>query len=488
MDSVKLEKKILVGVSQGQEVFFHSNMLNRHGLIAGATGTGKTVTLQVLAEQLSKLGSSVFMTDIKGDLSGITKGGVLNEKIKARLEMFSNLTFQPAQVPVNFIDVDGLQGHPMRATPSSMGPLLLSRLLELNETQEGVLHIAFKYADEEGLLLLDFKDLKAILSLMLDNAEEIKKEYGNVSPASIGAIQRRLLVLEEQKAELFFGEPEFDIKDLLIKDFSGLGLINVLDATSLLHRPRLYGAILLWLLSEVYESLEEVGDLEVPRLVMFFDEAHLLFDEMPKALLDKIETVIRLVRSKGVGVFFVTQNATDIPETVLSQLGNRVQHALRAYTASDADRIQKIGRTFRVPKGMDINSEITNLSVGEALVSGLTDRGEPSEVTKAMIRPPFTQIGPISIEDRKIIMERSPLTQKYKSQVDRESAFEMIKKRAEKFAEAEKNEEESDASSKKSSRQRQGPVEAFIVSLARSIGSNVGRQILRGVMGGILKK
>ena len=479
--------KVLVGVSNdNQEVCFNGNMLNRHGLIAGATGTGKTVTLQCLAEQFSKLGVSVFLTDIKGDLSGISKPGQLNDKIKDRIGKFPNLTFSPQANPVNFIDVMGAKGHPLRATLSSMGPLLLSRLLELNETQEGVLHIAFSYADKEGLLLLDLKDLQSLLAAMSDNAEEIKKEFGNITPASIGAIQRRLLVLKEQGAESFFGEPQFDIKDLLIKDFSGNGLINIMDATELMQRPRLYGAILLWMLSEVYEELSEVGDLPVPKLAFFFDEAHLIFEDIPKVLLDKIETVVRLVRSKGVGVYFITQSPDDVPDKILAQLGNRVQHALRSYTAADADRINKISKTFRKGGGIDIETEITSLGVGEALVSALLENGEPSEVKKVLIKPPFSQIGPISNEDRSEVIQRSPLTNKYKEVVDRESAYEMLKKKTEVKSESSIFGNSESKSSSKS--KRQSPMEAFFVSVARSVGQQVGRQILRGVLGSITKK
>lgn len=474
-------KNLLVGVSGDHEIYFHGSMCNRHGLIAGATGTGKTITLQVLAEQLSMCGTSVFMTDMKGDLSGISKPGMLSEKIKSRLEHFKNLTFSGIQLPVNFIDIEGVLGHPMRVTPSSMGPLLLSRLLELNETQEGVLHIAFQYADQQGLLLLDLKDLKALLGAMLENVDSIKKEYGNITSSSIGAIQRRLLVLETQNADLFFGEPEFQVSDLLVKDFSGHGVVHLLDATTLLSRPRLYGAMLLWLLSEVYETLDEVGDLEIPRLVMFFDEAHILFDDIPRALLERIETVVRLVRSKGVGIFFITQNADDVPDAVLSQLGNRIQHSLRAFTPADTDRIKKIAKTFRSSRDVSVVDEITNLSVGEALVSGLSDKGEPMEVSKVLIRPPFTQIGPIKTEERNSMLERSMFSQKYTVSVDRDSAYEMLKKRAEES-------KKSDVPEQKKGSTRQGPLEAFLISLARSVGTNVGKQILRGLLGGISKK
>ena len=485
---------------EGQSVSFNPELMNRHGLIAGATGTGKTVTLQVLAENLSRIGTSVFVTDIKGDLSGLSRAGMLNDRISSRLKALGDLTFSPKANPVNFIDMFGQKGHRLKITPSSMGPLLFARLLDLNETQAGVLHIAFKYADEEGLLLLDLKDLKAVLSLVSDNAEEIRKEYGNVSPQSIGTIQRSLLVLEEQGGDKFFGEPEFDINDLLIKDFSGQGLVHIYDATELLERPKVYASFLLWLLSELFESLPEVGDLPSPKLALFFDEAHLLFNDLPKVLLERIETVVRLIRSKGVGVYFVTQNPDDIPESVLSQLGHRVQHALRAFTASDNDRIKKISKTFRVGPGLDIQSVITTLAIGEALVSGLNEKGEPCAVLRTLIRPPESQIGPITDPERSEVISRSMLTAKYNQELDRESAFEVLKKRGEETVAKEVADNQpsfwenlfggsaSGTPAKASKRTRQGPGEAFVKSMVRTIGSQVGREILRGVMGTMSKK
>jgi len=349
------------------------------------------------------------------------------------------------------------------------------------------MHIAFKYADENGLLLLDLKDLQSVLGAVSDHQSDIRKLYGNVSSASIGAIQRRLLVLEEQGADSFFGEPELDIRDLLVRDFSGRGLINVLDATELFQKPKLYGSMLLWLLSEVFETLEEIGDQPLPRLMFFFDEAHLLFEDLPKALLDRIETVVRLIRSKGVGVFFITQNPDDVPSKVLSQLGNRIQHSLRSYTATDADRIKKIAKTFKISDNLNIEEEITNLKVGEALVSVLGHRGEPSNVEKVLVSPPTSQIGPITEAERTEIAQRSPFLNKYAVSIDRESAYEVLKKKLEKEAELEEVEEE-EKESKTKKKSRQGPLEAFFVSLARSIGSQVGRQILRGVLGTISKK
>ncbi len=488
-----------LGKSQeGQVVAFNPALMNRHGLIAGATGTGKTVTLQVLAERLSKMGTSIFLTDIKGDLSGLSKQGELNDKISARLKSLGDLSFSPSANPVNFIDMFAKNGHGLKITPSAMGPLLFAKLLELNETQAGVLHIAFKYADEEGLLLLDLKDLKSVLSLVAENANEIRKEYGNVSSQSVGAIQRRLLVLEEQGGDQFFGEPEFDIHDLLIKDFSGQGLIHVFDATELLERPKVYASFLLWLLSELFESLDEVGDLPSPKLALFFDEAHLLFNDLPKELLERIETVVRLIRSKGVGVYFVTQNPDDIPESVLSQLGHRVQHALRAFTASDNERIRKISKNFRVTPGLDVRDVITNLGTGEALISGLSEKGEPLEVVRTIIRPPESKIGPITLAERAEVMSRSMLNSKYNQEIDRESAYEVLKKRTEETAAKELEENKpsfwaslfggSSGSSKTTKRTRQGAGEAFVKSMVRTIGSQVGREILRGVMGTMSKK
>lgn len=481
----------------GALVSFNPALMNRHGLIAGATGTGKTVTLQVMAELLSRQGTSVFLTDIKGDLSGISRQGVLSERIEARLKQLGDLAFTPRANPVNFIDMFAKNGHRLKITPSSMGPLLLSRLLELNETQAGVLHIAFKYADEEGLLLLDLKDLRAVLSLVAENADELRKEYGNVSSQSVGAIQRRLLVLEEQGGEQFFGEPEFDIRDLLIKDFSGQGLIHVFDATDLLERPKVYASFLLWLLSELFETLEEVGDLPAPKLALFFDEAHLLFNDLPRELLERIETVVRLIRSKGVGVYFVTQNPDDIPESVLSQLGHRVQHALRAFTASDNERIKKISKTFRTSPGLDVQEVITNLATGEALVSGLNEKGEPQPVVRTLIRPPESQIGPIDVATRTEIMSRSMLATKYNQEINRESAFEVLKKRTEESAAKEEADNKpsfwgsmfgGDSGKSSSKRARQTAGEAFVKSMVRTIGNQLGREILRGVMGTMSKK
>lgn len=471
----------VIGVTNNTEISLSANMLNRHGLVAGATGTGKTVTMQVLAEQLSKLGTSVLITDIKGDVSGIAKPMVVSDRLNERLNLFSSLNYTPKGSPVNFIDVFGEKGHPLRVTPTTMGPLLLSRLLDLNETQEGILHIAFKYADEEGLLILDLKDLQSLLRAMGDNIAVIKTQYGNVTPASIGAIQRRLLVLEEQGANIFFGEPEFQVKDLLLKDFNGSGIIHLLDSTRLFNSPRLYASILLWILSELFEELEEVGDQEAPRLALFFDEAHLLFKDLPKHLGEKIETVVRLIRSKGVGVFFVTQSPSDVPQGVLGQLGTKIQHALRAYTPQDQAAIRQIAKTFRTNPEINIESSLTSLKVGEALVSGLSERGEPLPVEQLIIRPPESQIGPLTESERDNIISRSMLKSKYEVMIDRESAYEVLMKRAEDSAAASEEAAEKKTSSKSSS--KPGPFAAFFTSLARSVGTQVGKQIMRGVLG-----
>ncbi|HMO18914.1 MAG TPA: DUF853 family protein [Oligoflexia bacterium] len=484
---------IFLGISsEGSRVVAYPEMLNRHGLIAGATGTGKTVTLQVLAEQFSKIGTSVFLTDVKGDLSGLAGVGKSSAKLEERLQKFPDLEFSHSSFPVNFMDMFGERGHPLRVTPLTLGPLILSRLLDLNETQEGVLHIAFRFADEQGLLLLDLKDLQSLLRSMGDHLSEIKLAYGNVTTASIGSIQRRLMVLEGEGAERFFGEPEFRVRDLLVKDFSGRGLIHILDSTRLFRSPRLYGSILLWLLSELFEQLDEVGDLPVPRLALFFDEAHLLFNNLPPSLSEKIEMVVRLIRSKGVSVFFVTQSPDDVPSGILGQLGNRVQHALRSYTPQDGEKIRKTARTFRSRAGLSVEEVITNLSVGEALVSILSKSGEPTEVERTLIRPPESLIGPISEDEHRRIRESSPLLAKYSEMIDRESAYEVLLKRAEeassKVSDEIKTNPRSTGKKSENSRSKTGPVQAFFTSLARSVGSQVGRQIFRGILGTLTKK
>ncbi len=413
----------------GLELRIIPKMANRHGLITGATGTGKTVTLQVLAESFSMQGVPVFMTDIKGDLSGISRPGSMNSKIQERVEKLQLDGYENRGFPVVFWDVFGEQGHPMRTTITEMGPLLLSRLLNLNDTQEGVLNLAFRIADDAGLLLLDLKDLTSLLEYIGTNRDKFTLSHGNISAASIGAIQRNLLVLSQQGAEHFFGEPAFDIHDLMQTDPDGMGILNILAADKLMHSPRIYSTFLLWLLSELFEELPEAGDPEKPKLVFFFDEAHLLFNEAPKILLDKIEQVVRLIRSKGVGVYFVTQNPLDVPDSVLGQLGNRVQHALRAYTPRDQKAVRAAATTFRTNPALDTEKAITELGTGEALVSFLDPKGTPSVVERAFILPPCSQIGPIQANEREGLIRRSLIFGVYEKSLDRESAFEILQAR-----------------------------------------------------------
>jgi len=465
-------------------VLAHASMLNRHGLITGATGTGKTVSLQVVAEQFSKIGTSVLITDIKGDVSGIAKAITPGKSIQERLEHFHTINYSPQTFPVNFIDLFAEKGHPLRVTPMTLGPVILSRLLDLNETQEGVLHIAFRFADEQGLLILDLKDLQSLLREMSNHLADIKVRFGNISTSSIGAIQRRLLVLEDQGASLFFGEPEFEVKDLLLRDFNGRGLIHLLDSTRLFQSPRLYGAILLWLLSELFELLDEVGDTASPRLALFFDEAHLLFSDLPKSLSDKIETVVRLIRSKGVSIFFITQSPSDIPPKILGQLGTKIQHALRAYTPQDQQMIRQVAKTFRQSADLNVEEALTTLSLGEALVSVLSPSGEPQHVERTLIKPPESQIGPITEAERTAIIERSILSTKYQTSIDRESAYELLIKRAESSL----LEEQKSKTEPKKGRTNASPLSAFFTSFMRSMGSQIGRQIMRGVLGTLKKR
>ncbi len=410
----------------GIEIHIIPQMSNRHGLITGATGTGKTVSLQVLAESFSKQGVPVFMTDIKGDLSGISKAGVPNQKIIDRVAKIELANYTNRGFPVCFLDVFGERGHPLRTTVTEMGPLLLSRMLNLNDTQEGVLNIVFKIADDNQLLILDLKDLTTILEYVGNNRDKFITSYGNISAASVGTIQRSLLILEEQGGDKFYGEPAFDIFDMMQTNPEGLGMVNILAADKLMQSPRLYSTFLLWLLSELFEELPETGDLEKPRLVFFFDEAHMLFDEAPKALLDKIEQVVRLIRSKGVGVYFVTQNPLDVPDKVLAQLGNRIQHALRAFTPRDQKAVKAAATTFRSNPNLDVEEVITQLGVGEALVSFLDHKGIPSIVERALILPPMGQIGPITDDERNTIIRKSLIYGVYERIVDRESAHEIL--------------------------------------------------------------
>ncbi|MGO4376833.1 helicase HerA-like C-terminal domain-containing protein [Pseudoduganella sp. RAF19] len=485
-----------------------SNLVNRHGCITGATGTGKTVTLQVIAQSLSNIGVPVFMADVKGDLSGLAKPGAASEKMNKRLEALEEQAPQWSACPTTFWDVFGEQGHPVRATISDLGPILLARMLNLNDTQEGVLQLVFKIADDNGLLLLDTKDLRAMLQHVGDNAADYKTSYGNVSAASIGAIQRGLLAIEEQGGDKFFGEPMLNIDDLLQTDTQGKGVVNILAADKLMNAPRIYAVFLLWMLSELFENLPEVGDLDKPKLVFFFDEAHLLFAEAPKALLQKIEQVVRLIRSKGVGVFFITQNPLDIPDTVLGQLGNRVQHALRAYTPRDQKAVKAAAETFRPNPKLDIGQVIGELGVGEALVSFLDEKGTPRMVERAFILPPASQIGPITPDERKAAMSKSVVAGIYEKTVDRESAYEKLTnrtattaRRADEPAPAPAQAPSGNASADNGSSifgdvlggifgktgKRDTAVQAMVKSAARSIGSQVGREIIRGVLGSILK-
>ncbi|HEX7230043.1 MAG TPA: helicase HerA-like domain-containing protein [Candidatus Binatia bacterium] len=456
-------------------------MANRHGLIAGATGTGKTVTLRVLAEHFSEIGVPVFMADVKGDLSGVAKPGQENPKIKERLKQVEIEEFQFSGFPTVFWDVYGQQGHPVRTTVSEMGPLLLSRLLNLNEIQSGVLQLVFKIADDNGFLLLDVKDFRAMLQHVGDNAAQFKTQYGNVSAASIGAIQRGLLALDEQGGEQFFGEPALDLDDLLQTDPTGRGTINILVADKLINAPKIYATFLLWLLSELFERLPEVGDPEKPKLVFFFDEAHLLFDDAPRVLLEKIEQVIRLVRSKGVGVYFVTQNPLDVPDVVLGQLGNRVQHALRAFTPRDQKAVKAAAQTFRSNKTIDVEKVITELGTGEALVSFLDEKGQPNPVDRALIFPPQSQLPPLTGAEREQVIKQSLLYGHYEKVVDRDSAYEMLKGRTPQTG-AEQTASQSGPGWQKEAGDL---LEAAGKSAVRAIGTQLGREIMRGVLGSI---
>jgi DNA helicase HerA-like ATPase len=472
-------------------------LANRHGLITGATGTGKTVTLQVMSERLSSIGVPIFMADVKGDLAGLSQPGQLSPRLDERLKTIGAEKPRFQGFPVTFWDVFGEHGHPVRATISDMGPLLLSRILNLNETQEGVLTLAFKIADDGGLLLLDLKDLRALLQHVGDNAQQFQTNYGNVSAASIGAIQRGLLALEQQGASKFLGEPMLNVDDLL-QTVDGKGVINILAADRLMQSPKVYSTLLLWLVSELYERLPEVGDREKPKLVFFFDEAHLLFTDAPKPLLEKIEQVVRLIRSKGVGVFFVTQNPLDVPDTVLAQLGNRVQHALRAFTPRDQKAVKAAAETMRANPKFSTEAAITELAVGEGLISFLDEKGRPSVVERAYVLPPASRIGPITPEERKAVIAASPVAGVYEKEVDRESAYEKLKGRAAATTPAAGGAAASSGggwmdSLKGSlgglmtgSGRKDSLLESAAKSAARTVGSTVGREIVRGVLGSLL--
>jgi hypothetical protein len=508
-----MPEPLIIAKAGKTELALLPGLANRHGLIAGATGTGKTVTLQTLAQGFSAIGVPVFMADVKGDLSGLARAGSMSPKLKERLAALGIRDFAFAGCPVTFWDVFGKSGHPVRATISDMGPLLLARMLNLNETQEGVLSLAFKIADDNGLLLLDLKDLRAMLQHVGDSARDFTTEYGNISAASIGTIQRALMQLEQQGADSFFGEPALNIDDLMQTDDKGRGAVNILAAESLMGSPKLYSTFLLWLLSELFEHLPEVGDPEKPKLVFFFDEAHLLFNEAPKALLEKIEQMVRLIRSKGVGVYFVTQNPLDIPETVLGQLGNRVQHALRAFTPRDQKAVKAAAETMRANPKLKVETAITELGVGEALVSFLDEQGRPRMVERALIVPPASRLGPITPQERQAVIQGSVIFGHYEEVVDRESAYEKLKGRAQaRQGPAAGGGQETPGPGPGSGSgsgqtaaggimealggilggttgprggHRDGALESAAKSAARAIGSQVGREIVRGVLGSI---
>lgn len=466
-------------------------MANRHGLIAGATGTGKTVTLRVLAEGFSNMGVPVFMADVKGDLTGMAKAVDFDAKIKERIETLKITDAIPEAFPVTFWDVFGEKGHPLRASVSEMGPLLLSRLLNLNETQSSVLSLVFKVADDNGLPLLDLKDMQAILQFVSENSQELGPEYGNMSKASLGTIQRNLLALAEQEADKFFAEPCLNIEDLMQTDGQGKGVINILAADKLMEYPKVYSTMLLWLLSELFEVLPEAGDVDKPKLVFFFDEAHLLFDEAPKVVLERIERVARLIRSKGVGIYFVTQNPLDIPDSVLGQLGNRVQHALRAFTPRDQKAVKAAAETFRNDGSVDVEKVITELAVGEALVSFLDSKGMPTQVDRALVYPPKSSLKPLSDLERQTVIRKSVIFGVYEKELDRESAYEMLKKRVEEAKVKSEDSDQEEGQSEKAPAKgsgRQGFFEAFFKSAIRSVGTKIGNEIMRGVLGTIMGK
>lgn len=499
---------LLIAQHSATECVLLPGLANRHGLITGATGTGKTVTLQKLAESFSQIGVPVFMADVKGDLSGISQAGKIEGKLAASLKDRGLALPQPLACPATIWDVFGEQGHPVRATISDMGPLLIGRMLNLNETQMGVLNLVFKIADDNGMLLLDLKDLRAMLNFVGDNAKQFTTQYGNISSASVGAIQRGLLTIESQGGDRFFGEPMLDINDLMQTDANGMGVINVLAADKLMNAPRLYSTFLLWLLSELFEQLPEIGDPEKPKLVFFFDEAHLLFNDAPKVLIERIELVVRLVRSKGVGVYFVTQNPLDVPDSVLGQLGNRVQHALRAFTPRDQKAVASAASTMRPNPGLDIAAAITELAVGEALISFLDEKGRPSVTERVFVIPPGSQLGPITAEQRKALIDGSLVAGVYEKAVDRESAFEILRDRTASAVPAKPGDAPAAAGAtapggatdsmmdglKELLFGRTGPrggqhdglVQTMAKSTVRTVGNSLGKEILRGVLGGIL--
>lgn len=500
-----------------QEIVLHSEFANRHGLIAGATGTGKTVTLKVLAENFSRIGVPVFLADAKGDVSSIAKAGLSNPKFVQRLQLLGLDQIPFAASPTVFWDVFGQHGHPIRTTISEIGPLLLAQMLNLNDTQEGVLSAVFRIADDQGLLLIDFKDLKAMLSYVSDNAADLKAEYGNLSPASIGAIQRNLLALGDQGAEQFFGEPSLNILDFIQTDAQGHGYINLLAADQLMNSPKLYATFLLWMLSELFEQLPEVGDADKPKLVFFFDEAHLLFDNASPALQQKIEQVVRLIRSKGVGIYFITQNPLDLPESVLGQLGNRVQHALRAFTPKDQKAVKTAADTFRANPDFKVDQAITELAVGEALISCLDEQGTPQIVQRGWVMPPYSSFSPLSDEERQALMAQSLVAGVYEKMVDRDSAYEMLQQKVsdrleqeQAQAEAAQQAKQQEALAKQQAKEQerlareqqkadekaqrdrdkltQDVLGTFAKSAARTLGGPTGQKLVRGLLGSLFGK
>ena len=508
-----------------QEIVLHSQFANRHGLIAGATGTGKTITLKVLAENFSRIGVPVFLADAKGDVSSIAKAGSNNPKFDERIKSLGVDQVPFAASPTIFWDLFGEQGHPIRTTISEIGPLLLAQMLNLNETQEGVLSAVFRVADDQGLLLIDFKDLKAMLTYVSENAAALKAEYGNLSPASLGAIQRNLLALGDQGGDKFFGEPSLDIMDFIQTDSNGHGYINLLAADKLMNTPKLYATFLLWMLSELFEKLPEVGDMDKPKLVFFFDEAHLLFDNASPALQEKIQQVVRLIRSKGVGIYFITQSPLDIPEDVLGQLGNRIQHALRAFTPKDQKAVKTAADTFRANPEFKVDQAITELAVGEALISCLDEQGTPQIVERGMIMPPYSAFNPLSVEERKTLIEQSIVAGVYENAVDRDSAYEMLQRKVTESAQqkiafelaaqqakqleeitkqqlkqqevaakqqakeqeriAKEQQKEAERAAKQREKLTQDIVGTFAKSAARSLGGSTGQKIVRGLLGSL---
>ncbi|MBX3699400.1 MAG: DUF853 family protein [Dokdonella sp.] len=489
---------ILIGKSE-HDIVLLAQYANRHGMVAGATGTGKSVSLMLMAEGFCKLGVPVFLADVKGDFAGLSQAGVASDKLKARVEKLG-IEWTPAANPVVFWDIYGKAGHPVRTTVSEMGPTLLARLLELNDTQSGVLEIVFKAADDNGLLLLDLKDLRAMLNFASEHAKDISQQYGLIAPTSVAAIQRALLSLEQAGGDAFFGEPALDLADFMRQDLSGRGIVNILAADQLILKPKLYTTFLLWMLSELFEKLPEVGDLDRPKLVFFFDEAHLLFDDAPPALRQRIEQVVRLIRSKGVGVYFCSQNPDDVPDVILGQLGNRIQHALRAFTPRDQKAVKAAAETFAPNPGLDVAQAITQLGVGEALVSMLRAGGVPTPVERAMIATPGCRLGTISEEERAMVRARSPVGGKYDTAIDRESAFEVLAQRAAtapaapatagKAAKADAKADAKDSGVGQMAHdmlfgtgRRQGMLEAMGKSMARNAGSRITNAIMRGIFG-----